>query len=213
MLSSHYHEGFGIAKEKGYSKRRSIRRVTEAAEGRDENLRFDNPAPFRYVPPMEQFLDCHGYVALFALSFLASTIIPVGSEWLLVAMLLNRSDPFAAVAVATIGNTLGAGTTWAIGFYGGPFLIRRVLRIDVAAEAAAVRFYQRYGVWSLLLSWLPFIGDALCLAGGILKIGLGRFSLLVFTGKLARYAAVAWLASEGIQTFGLSLIDTNFAPH
>ena len=137
MLSSHYHEGFGIAKEKGYSKRRSIRWVTEAGEGCDENLGFDNPAPFRYVPPMEQFLDSHGYVALFALSFLASTIIPVGSEWLLVAMVLNRSDPFAAVAVATIGNTLGAGTTWAIGIYGGPFLIRRVLRIDAAAEAAA----------------------------------------------------------------------------
>ncbi len=114
---------------------------------------------------MEQFLVAHGYVALFLLSFLASTVVPVGSEWLLVAMVLNRSDPFAAVAVATTGNTLGAATTWAIGFYGGPFLVRRVLRIDAAKEADAVRFYQRYGVWSLLFSWLPFMGDALCLAG------------------------------------------------
>ncbi len=147
---------------------------------------------------MEQFLVSHGYTALFVLSFLASTIIPMGSEWLLVAMLLNHSDPFAAVAVATIGNTLGAGTTWAIGLYGGPYLIRRVLRIDAAAEAAAVRFYRRCGVWSLLLSWLPVIGDPLCLAGGVLRVGLGRFSLLVFTGKLARYAAVAWLTWGGI---------------
>jgi len=152
---------------------------------------------------MEQFLLSHGYAALFGLSFLASTIVPVASEWLLVAMLLNHGDPFAAVAVATIGNTLGAVTTWAIGTFGGPFLIRRVLRIDAAAEAAAARFYGRYGVWSLLLSWLPVIGDPLCLAGGVLGVGLGRFTLLVFTGKLLRYAAVAWLTLAGIQTFGL----------
>jgi len=160
------------------------------------------PARSDTLSPMEQFLVSHGYPALFAVSFLASTLIPLGSEWLLVAMLLNRSDPIMAVAVATLGNTLGAGTTWAIGLYGSPFLIRRVLRIDAAAEASAVRFYRRYGVWSLLFSWLPVIGDPLCLAGGILKVGFGRFSLLVFTGKLARYAALTWLTLEGMQMFG-----------
>lgn len=150
---------------------------------------------------MEHFLVSHGYPALFAVSFLASTVIPLGSEWLLVAMLLNRSDPFVTVTVATLGNTLGAGTTWAIGIYGGPFLIRRVLRIDAAAEASATRFYRRYGVWSLLFSWLPLIGDPLCLVGGILKVGFGRFSLVVFAGKLARYVALAWLTLEGVQVF------------
>jgi membrane protein YqaA with SNARE-associated domain len=150
---------------------------------------------------MEQFLASHGYPALFALSFLASTLIPLGSEWLVVAMLINRHDPVMTVAVATVGNTLGAVTTWAIGIAGGPFLIRRVLRIHAAAEESAKRFYRRYGVWSLLLSWLPFIGDPLCLAGGIFKVGLARFALLVFIGKLARYAVVAWLTLEGIQMF------------
>jgi membrane protein YqaA with SNARE-associated domain len=150
---------------------------------------------------MEHFLVSHGYPALFAMSFLASTLFPLGSEWLLVAMLLNRSDPFMTVTVATLGNTLGAGTTWAIGNYGGPFLIRRILRIDAVAEALSVRFYRRYGVWSLLFSWLPVIGDPLCLVGGILKVGFGRFSLLVLTGKLARYVALAWLTLEGMQMF------------
>lgn len=150
---------------------------------------------------MEQFLVSHGYPALFALSFLASTLIPLGSEWLLVAMLLNGSDPLLTVAVATLGNTLGAGTTWAIGIYGSAFLIRRVLRIDAAAETSAARFYRRYGAWSLLFSWLPVIGDPLCLVGGVLGVGLGRFSLLVFTGKLTRYAALTWLTLEGVQMF------------
>lgn len=148
---------------------------------------------------MESFLAAHGYSGLFALSFLASTLLPVGSEWLLVLMLLNGNEPVATVAVATVGNYLGGCTTWAVGVWGGPFLVRRILRIGPAAEEAAVRFYGRYGVWSLLLSWLPIIGDPLCLAGGILKIGFTRFSLLVFTGKLVRYAGVAWLTLGGIR--------------
>jgi membrane protein YqaA with SNARE-associated domain len=148
---------------------------------------------------MEHLLSSPGYSALFALSFLASTLLPVGSEWLLAVMLMDRHDPVMTVAVATIGNTLGAVTTWAIGIAGGPFLVRRVLRISAAAEESAIRFYRRYGVWSLLFSWLPFVGDPLCLAGGILKVGFGRFTLLVFTGKLARYAAVAWLTLGGMQ--------------
>jgi membrane protein YqaA with SNARE-associated domain len=150
---------------------------------------------------MESFLESHGYPALFVLSFLASTLIPIGSEWLLAVMLVKQSDPAMTVAVAAIGNTLGACTTWAIGLYGGPFLIRRVLRIDAAAEESASRIYKRYGVWSLLFSWLPVVGDPLCLLGGILKVGFGRFSLLVFIGKLARYAVVAWLTLGGIQFF------------
>jgi membrane protein YqaA with SNARE-associated domain len=150
---------------------------------------------------MEPFLDSHGYPALFTLSFLASTLIPIGSEWLLAVMLIRQNDPVMTVAVATLGNTLGACTTWVIGLYGGPYLIRRVLRIDEASEESAKRIYQRYGVWSLLFSWLPFIGDPLCLLGGILKVGFGRFFLLIFTGKLARYAVVAWLTLGGMQFF------------
>ena len=142
---------------------------------------------------MESSLASHGYSGLFVLSFLASSLLPVGSEWLLVLMLIKGNDPLATVSVATIGNYLGSCTTWAIGIWGGPLLIRRVLRIDPATEEAAVRFYRRYGVWSLLLSWMPIIGDPLCLAGGIFKVDFTRFSLLVFTGKLVRYAAVAWL--------------------
>jgi membrane protein YqaA with SNARE-associated domain len=150
---------------------------------------------------MEPFLASHGYLSLFFLSVLASTLIPVGSEWLLAVMLVNRYDPVMTVAVATFGNTLGAVTTWAIGTAGGPFLVRRILRISAAAEESAVRFYRRYGVWSLLFSWLPVVGDPLCLAGGILNVGFGRFFLLVFTGKLARYAAVASLTLEGVRMF------------
>jgi membrane protein YqaA with SNARE-associated domain len=148
---------------------------------------------------MESALASYGYFGLLALSFLASTLLPIGSEWLLVLMLLKGNDPLATVAVATVGNYLGGCTNWAIGIWGGPLLVRRIPQIDPATEEAAVRFYRRYGLWSLLLSWLPIIGDPLCLAGGILKIDFTRFSLLVFTGKLVRYAVVAWLTLGGMR--------------
>jgi membrane protein YqaA with SNARE-associated domain len=147
---------------------------------------------------MHEFLAQHGYPALFLLSFLASTLIPLGSEWLLVTLLLQRHDPVAAVLVASAGNYLGACSSYGIGLWGGPWLTRRMLRIDEAAEQRAAGFYARYGSWSLLFTWLPVVGDPLCLLGGILKIGFARFSLLVFSGKLARYAFVAWLTVTGV---------------
>jgi membrane protein YqaA with SNARE-associated domain len=144
----------------------------------------------------------HPLLALFLTSFLASTLLPLGSEWLL-ALLLTRGCPAAAaVAAATAGNTLGACTTWAIGRWGGPWLTRRLLRLDAAAQARAEAFYARWGVWSLLLSWLPVVGDPLCLAGGVLRVGFGRFLLLVAAGKGARYAALAAAVCGGMRLLG-----------
>lgn len=141
---------------------------------------------------MHAWLSHYGFYSLFLLSFLASTLLPLGSEWLVVAMLLSRSDPFAVVAVATAGNYLGALSTYWIGIYGGEFLKRRVLRMDDRSMGRAERFYRRFGSYSLFLSFLPVIGDPLCLIGGVLRVGFLRFSLLVLSGKFARYAAVAW---------------------
>lgn len=140
----------------------------------------------------------YGYLSLFLLSFLASTVVPVGSEWMLVALLLNGHSAVGTVAVATIGNTLGACTTYAIGLYGSSLLMERVLRVDPAAMQAAQRRYARYGSWSLLFSWVPVIGDPLCLVSGALKTPFTLFLVLVSAGKLARYAFVgiltAWIS-------------------
>lgn len=142
---------------------------------------------------MDDFIASHGYLALFLLSFLASTLVPLGSEWLLVALLVNGHDPVSTVAVATAGNTLGACATFWIGSYGGPFLIGRVLRISDEARQRAERLYGRYGSWSLLFSWVPVVGDPLCLIGGILRVRFVKFTLLVISGKLARYALVGFI--------------------
>ncbi len=143
---------------------------------------------------MDDFFTSHGYLTLFLLSFLASTIVPLGSEWLLVALVAGGFDPVLCVAVATAGNTLGACTTYGIGLFGGPFLIGRILRISDEARQKAERLYARYGSWSLLLSWVPIVGDPLCLVGGLLRVRFGRFSILVLIGKLARYTIVTLIA-------------------
>lgn len=146
---------------------------------------------------MTELLGSAGLPGLFVLSFLAATLLPLGSEWLLAALILDGWEPFWPVAVATAGNTFGACTTYLIGLFGAPFLLGRLLRIDESDRVRAERLYTRLGSWSLLLSWLPIIGDPLCLAGGLLRISFSRFLLFVFAGKLARYAAVALLAREG----------------
>ena len=140
---------------------------------------------------LHDWLNQPGYLSLFCMSFLASTLVPLGSEWLLVMMLAGGYEPLPTVAVATFGNYLGAVVTYLVGLWGGRWLIERVLRVSPHQQQRAHDYYQRYGAYSLLFSWLPVVGDPLCLAGGMLKVNFGLFSLLVAIGKLARYAAVA----------------------
>lgn len=135
--------------------------------------------------------------ALFTLSFLAATILPLGSEWLLVVMVLQGFPVPGLVATATAGNVLGACTTYLVGIWGSAFLIQTILRIDGPRLIRAEQLYSRYGSWSLLLSWLPLIGDPLCLVAGIFRTHAGRFALLVFVGKFFRYATLAYVTLQG----------------
>ena len=144
---------------------------------------------------MHDYLINNGLPALFLLSFLASTLLPLGSEWLLVVLIIHGHSVESAVAVATLGNYLGACTTYLIGRGGAQYLITKLLRISGKDMARAHILYEKYGSWSLLLSWLPIVGDPLCLLGGIFKIHFFRYSMLVFSGKLTRYIAVAFFTS------------------
>lgn len=158
---------------------------------------FDNQF-LTCVVALHDWLNQPGYVALFLMSLLASTLLPLGSEWLLIMMLVNGYDPFSTVATATAGNYLGAVLTYLIGISGGSWLIEKVMRVSRQQQARAQHFYQRFGVYSLLFSWLPVVGDPLCLVGGMLRVNFGLFSLLVVAGKLARYIATALIAMKTV---------------
>ncbi len=146
-----------------------------------------------YYNLLLQWLKQPGFPALFTVSFLASTVVPVGSEWLLAIMLLNGYNPAAAVFTASAGNTLGACTNWLIGRYSNTWLFERLCRITNHQRQRAEAWYNKYGLLSLLFSWLPVVGDPLCLVGGLLNVRFTSFLLLVVSGKFLRYAVTAWL--------------------
>ena len=133
------------------------------------------------------------YLLLFGSAFLAATILPFYSEVLLYALLRDGGDPLVLVAVATLGNTLGAVVNWVLGLYLLHFQDRRWFYFSRQQIANAQRWYQRYGFWSLLLAWMPVGGDALTLIAGIMRVRLWIFLLLVGTGKALRYVSVVYL--------------------
>ena len=130
--------------------------------------------------------------ALFFSALVSSTLFPGGSEALLLYKLQQGGDAAALVLVATLGNALGSLVTYAMGRAGNAALHRRWLRIDEAQVARAERWFARFGQPSLLLAWLPVVGDPLCLVAGLLKSPLIWFIVLVTLGKFSRYAFLAW---------------------
>ncbi len=144
---------------------------------------------------MEELLLGYGLYGLFVLSFLAATFLPVVSEAALGGLILAGLDPYACVAVATVGNTLGAVATWGVGRWGSEPFLTRLLGLSAAQRERAVRVFARYGSWSLLLAWTPILGDPLCAVAGLFGLSLRRFIPPVALGKLARYAGLAYLLS------------------
>ena len=133
------------------------------------------------------------YLLLFGSAFLAATILPFYSEVLLYALLREGGDPLILVIVATLGNTLGAVVNWVLGLFLLRFQDRRWFYFSRQQIEKAQRWYQRYGYWSLLMAWLPIGGDALTLIGGIMKVRLWLFLVLVGTGKGLRYVSVVYI--------------------
>jgi membrane protein YqaA with SNARE-associated domain len=147
-----------------------------------------------YIATLHECLQQPGYPSLFLLSFLASTLLPLGSEWLLVLMLLKGYPPVTAIITATAGNSMGAFTTYLVGLYGGKWLIEKVFRISESQQERAKNYYRRYGAYSLFFSWVPIIGDPLCLVGGMMRVNIWLFVAFVVSGKLLRYIIVGWIA-------------------
>jgi membrane protein YqaA with SNARE-associated domain len=131
--------------------------------------------------------------ALFVWSFLAATILPLGSEAPLVVYVRSYGQLTVPVLVATAGNYLGACTTYWLGGRAARALGKG--RETVEAETRSARLLRRLGPPALLLSWVPVLGDALAALAGAVRVPFGAFSLWTAAGKLLRYAAVAWAAS------------------
>ena len=139
---------------------------------------------------LESFLSGEtGLWTLFASSFMSSTLLPGGSELNVIAALQFGSLPaWSIVLVATIGNTLGGLTNVVIGRW-----IPEYARESSSAFERSKRWLRRYGIFCLLFSWLPIVGDPLCLVAGWMRLGFWWSSVAIFVGKGARYGALALL--------------------
>ena len=128
---------------------------------------------------------------LFFSALISSTLLPGGSEALLLYRLHEGGNAYALVAIATAGNVLGSMLTYAMGRLGNQVMHRKYLRMDEEKVGKAERWFAKYGQLSLLFAWLPVVGDPLCLVAGLLRSSLVWFVVLVTLGKCARYALVA----------------------
>lgn len=136
--------------------------------------------------------DIASLAGLFAAALLAATIVPAQSEALLVALVVQgECSPWLLVTVASVGNVLGSVVNWLLGRGIERFRDRRWFPVKPCALERAQGWYHRWGRWSLLLAWMPIIGDPLTVVAGTMREPLRTFLPLVAAGKVARYAVLA----------------------
>jgi membrane protein YqaA with SNARE-associated domain len=137
--------------------------------------------------------DIIAYAGLFGGAFAAATILPFSSEAALVVLLLAGYSPVWLLLVAGAGNVLGSAVNWLLGRFIERYRDRKWFPVSDRALARAQGWYHRYGRWSLLLSWVPVIGDPLTLVAGVMREPFTTFLLLVTIAKVGRYVALTLL--------------------
>ena len=139
------------------------------------------------------------YLAVFLSAFVAATLLPAQSEAVLSFYILSAPQTvFALILVATVGNVLGSVVNWVVGFYATRFQNRKWFLATPSQMQRAEKFYRKYGRYSLLLSWVPFIGDPITVIAGVLREPIFSFLLLVTIAKSARYIALSLIVLEMI---------------
>jgi len=132
-------------------------------------------------------------ISLFFGALLAATILPFSSELMLIAALKTGNfSTSLLVFVATLGNVLGALINWGLGRFLVHFTNHKYFPFNQKQIDNASNRFNKYGIWSLLLAWIPIIGDPLTFVAGALKVPLPVFLLLVTIGKAARYVFIGW---------------------
>lgn len=132
-----------------------------------------------------------GYLGLFVAAFGAATLLPLQSEAVLVGLLISgHYNLWLLLGIATLGNVLGSVVNWLLGRSVERFKERRWFPVSAKQLGRARGHYLRWGHWTLLLSWVPIIGDPLTLVAGVMREPLWRFLLLVTLAKGVRYSAL-----------------------
>ena len=135
------------------------------------------------------------YFILFASSFSSSTILPGHSELTLTAFITQREyETIYLIIVASIGNVLGSIVNWYLGLYFIKFKNKKWFPLNEKNMNNSSKWFLKYGKWSLLLSWVPFIGDPLTLVAGMFRVPLHQFIIIVSVAKIGRYIFISLIA-------------------
>jgi membrane protein YqaA with SNARE-associated domain len=151
---------------------------------------------------MEGFAE-YGYIGLFAAAFLAATVIPMSSDIVLVVMVAAGFEPVTCVVVGTAGNWLGGMTSYYLGYLGKWEWIEKWLRISPEKASRVKKYIDKYGSYTALLSWLPFVGDAMAVVLGLVRSSVLRVAIFMLIGKGARYAFLAYAVVFGKERIGV----------
>ena len=134
------------------------------------------------------------YLSLFAISFLAATILPFSSELTLAGLIATSNfDNLLLLIVASFGNILGSVVNWVLGFYSRNLTTKKWFPFKDKQIENSSKWFSKFGKWSLLFAWVPIIGDPLTLVAGLLRVRLFDFFILVAIGKVSRYLVVFYL--------------------
>jgi membrane protein YqaA with SNARE-associated domain len=142
------------------------------------------------------------YLSLFAVGFIVATIIPFGSEVYFAYLLaMNQYNGLLLLIAASLGNVLGSVFNWICGYYANNFINKKWFPIKKKHIDRASRIFDKYGKWSLLLGWVPFIGDPITFVAGTFRYSFLSFLLLVSIGKVGRYIFVYFSVIWAINIF------------
>jgi membrane protein YqaA with SNARE-associated domain len=134
------------------------------------------------------------YLSLFAISFLAATILPFSSELSLAGLIVTSDyDNLLLLIVASFGNILGSVLNWALGSYSRNLTTKKWFPFKETQIERSSKWFRRFGKWSLLFAWVPVVGDPLTLVAGILRVKFIDFIILVAIGKVSRYLLIYYL--------------------
>lgn len=129
------------------------------------------------------------YLILFISAFVSATLIPFGSEALLIYDIKEGFNIPLLLFVATLGNSLGSIVNYFLGLKGEEYLIKKKL-LKEKSILKTKKYFDKYGAFCILFSWLPIIGDPITFIAGILKFNLKLFILLVVIAKFLRYFVI-----------------------
>ncbi len=132
------------------------------------------------------------YLTLFITAFVSATIFPMGSEALLIYDITQGYNIYLLLLFATLGNSLGSVVNYFMALKGEEYLLEKKVLNEKHIIKGKI-YFDKYGAWIILLSWLPLVGDTITFVAGLLKYDFKKFLILVTVAKLSRYLFIAYI--------------------